>query len=216
MYRQAEQIFYASAIAILMAVFFVINPNGTREVSSAQERIFSDVSLAFTQLIGDEPLFRGVSDLWDGVEGFYVSAADQALVLIQPTEAETRTLAFFYKGTEAALGRLADGRVAGITKETEETESAAGLVIEESAVLSDFGILPIGEPIYNIVPYTEADITRSKLVGQAEFEPDRTVPVRHYSGWMTVEDAITRQKYCLAVYNGEVNKYLGECVYEYN
>ncbi|MGE5392615.1 MAG: hypothetical protein ACM3NH_02630 [Candidatus Saccharibacteria bacterium] len=210
MYRRAEQIFYASAIAILMAALFVIHPGRSMAVADLQDRMFSDAGLAVVQLIGDEPLFEGVSDLWAGVTGFYGEAADSMLALLAPTESEYRLASSVREGVgsmrEFALAYRTASGSSGISNDLPETIAS--------------NIEPIGEPLYNIVPDKNAgsiawDMPKKspepKVAGVAIVKP---VPAGQ--SWVTIEDAITRQKDCLAVYNGEVNIYLGECHYEFN
>ena len=62
-----------------------------------------------------------------------------------------------------------------------------------------------GEAIYNIVPYRSIVQTIGGSVAGASVA----------SPWVTMQDAVTGQNYCLAVYNGHVNKYLGECKDDY-
>lgn len=57
-------------------------------------------------------------------------------------------------------------------------------------------------PIYNIIPAS----TLSGIVSGA-IEP----AVNDQTPWVTIKDNFTGQLYCLAMYNGNVNKYLGPC-----
>jgi hypothetical protein len=34
--------------------------------------------------------------------------------------------------------------------------------------------------------------------------------------WVTLTDNLTGQNYCVAIYNDTINKYLGECRYDYH
>lgn len=206
MYRRAEQIFYASAIALLMAVLFVVRPAGSNETAGLQGRIGEDVSVAFTQLVGDEPLLLGVSSLWDGVFGFFDQSSDYLLTLLKPTSSEYVLAAqleeFSYAFSQVSLALAVPSSPPGI----------------ETSFPDEMAMIPeiIEEPIYNIVPegYRETAevIAEPEVAGAAIFKRTPTGS----KSWMTIEDAITRQQYCLAIYNGEVNKYLGECHYEFN
>ena len=57
------------------------------------------------------------------------------------------------------------------------------------------------QPIYNIVP----------AVAGASVDISGVDPVNLHNPWFTARDAMTGQIYCTAIYNGEVNKYLGSC-----
>ena len=73
------------------------------------------------------------------------------------------------------------------------------------------------EPLYNIVPYRTIVKTIGTVAGASIDLRAMTDPVNSQNQpWVTMRDALTGQYYCLAVYNGEVNKYLGPCKFDYH
>jgi hypothetical protein len=78
------------------------------------------------------------------------------------------------------------------------------------------------EPLYNLVPYKEV----VKTIGEADVAAAQTGAVSgavtsldqpvnsSNTPWVTIKDNSTGQLYCLAVYNGTVNQYIGPCKYD--
>lgn len=75
-------------------------------------------------------------------------------------------------------------------------------LIANSASIADkndkFMIEP---PIYNIAPVVAGSV--SGIVTES--------PANKNNSWITIQDNFTGQLYCVAIYNSEINKYLGAC-----
>ena len=57
MYGKAQKLFYILAGFLLLTGFFVLKPNSSIEITSLQNEIKHEFSVAWIQTIGDQPYF---------------------------------------------------------------------------------------------------------------------------------------------------------------
>lgn len=205
MHRKALKIFYSLAIFVLMNALFVMTNGGGKEVTALRQEIRESLRVAFWQTVGDRPWFEDVEIAVRGIDNFYIQATDQMLAMLEPTKHED--------GMNQVLAAMGNA-VSGIKhKEPEATDQGriAGLMIE--------GDFMQEEPLRNIVPWEEsAQNTESwvekndpSVLGITAGRYSDQLPVNDSNEWVTIRDNYTGQLYCLAVYNSEINRYLGPC-----
>lgn len=199
MYGRLATIYYGIGSFVLFTAFFVMQPSNVPEVASLQENIQHNFTIAFWQTVGDQPMFDDVLLVYESVSQFYAMSADSVIAMMQQPEVD-QDLAYIYGSVFNQLMAIfenpsppASPVVAGIQTEAHLAES----FMSEPAV-------------YNIIP-TQASASPGAVSGIRQTEPvNLDVP------WVTIKDNFTGQLYCLAVYNGEVNKYMGPCKYDYH
>jgi len=204
MHQKATAIYYGLSIFLLLTALFVMQPSKGPEMVALQGQIKQEFSVAWQQTIGDQPYFDDLGMIYDGVDSFYNQAAIYTISLIrQPESAEV--LAYIFKTTYQDFA-----------------QAIRGAQLSQKLAQTDLEVLPPDKfmseaPIYNIVPdYAEA--LSGKPEGQvAGASVQSGNPVNSTNQpWVTIQDNFTGQLYCLAVYNGNVNKYLGPCKYDYH
>ena len=215
MYGKTASIYYSLASFLLLTGLFVLTPNTSPEVTTLQSEIKHEISVAWEQTIGDEPFLTDLVTVLEGVEAFYTQSADAMIALLEDRTGSDRDLAWIFNQTYNSIAasfkpkatELAVNQVGGTQIEAEEELDMPNFMAEA--------------PILNIVPEGFKLETSSPVVaGVSNSTPETfvypdTTPVNLTQPWVTIKDNTTGQLYCLAVYNGEVNKYLGECKYEY-
>ena len=186
---------------MLLAVF-VLQKSPHAEVAMLQDQMMGQFAVAWQEVIGDQPYFDDVALIFNSTGEFYVQSANATIALFEHGVTD-HELAFIasgvYHNISAAVVRVVIG----------EEQS------EESNVLASIGSEFMSEPaILNIVP---ANPYLSGLtVSQGEVAGEVIAPVNAETPWVTIQDNFTGQIYCLAIYNNEVNKYLGPCKYDYH
>lgn len=190
MYYRAEQTFYILASFVLFTAVFVMAPSVQPETMALQDNIKTQFSRAFVQTIGDQPFLSEIGFIYDGVQNFYAQAAESTLALIKHEEAD-RDLALLFQGIFS-----------------EFKDAALAYMPRPQAVVTQLD--PMLDTVIDEVP---------RLTAPAGMVSGQTVDVppiaNMHRAWVTIQDNMTGQLYCLAIYNGEVNKYIGECVDEY-
>jgi hypothetical protein len=186
--QRATSIFYGLSIFVLMTAFFAMQPSKIPEVASLQTQIKQQFSTAWQQTIGDQPYFGGLADVYDGINVFYDESSKVLASLILQQDSDQAIIYVFSHsyGDFAAIFQN-KGHVAG-----------------SEIVLPDPQHFMVEPAIYNLVP--EKQNPEQVLGANIDSEP-----VNGINQWVTLRDNFTGQLYCLAVYNGEVNKYLGAC-----
>lgn len=190
MYYKAEQTFYILASFVIFTAAFILVPSAHPETIALQQEIKSQFSRAWIQTIGDQPYFTEVAEVYDGIQNFYAQAADSSIALIRHEEAD-RDLAFIFHGIYNEFKNVAIAHLPSPRSVVTQTP-------------------PIMDTVISEVPRITAP------VGLVSGEEIKTPPIANmHKAWVTIQDNMTGQLYCLAIYNGEVNKYIGECVDEY-
>lgn len=202
MHTSAEKIFYSLSIFLLGTGLFLLKPTPVAETSTLQAQFQHEFSIAWQETIGDQPVFDELALIYEGISDFYSQAADSAVALIQQPEAD-RDIIYVYKTTyqifAQAVSQIKEARVA-------EAEP----VIEPEKFMTEAAVA-------NIIPEnSKQEAVNSKQGEVAGVSIEITEPANNQLPWVTLRDNFTGQLYCLAVYNGEVNKYLGACKLDYH
>ena len=199
MYHKAETMYYTLATFVVGATFFVVQPANSPEMSQWQDGMKLQFTNAWVQTLGDQPWFTEFALIYEGVSGFYEHATDATIALINQPEADEDVIYVF-------------NQVYNIFANAINSNS-------DTIAYSELPLPPITdefmteEPLYNIVPYRMVvkTIEDGTVAGVSL---DNSV-VNDNQPWVTIKDNLTNQLYCLAIYNGTVNKYLGSCKYDY-
>lgn len=194
MSTRATSLFYALSAFVLFMALFVMKPSDVSEVALLQEEMQSQFSVAFQQTIGDQPYFEEILLVIDGVTNFYTLAADSSIALYEDKQADAE-LAFIFGATYEKLVSVVSSYV--------KSANSATIAQEEPQLTVPVADLAITEPVedsFGVVSGALLDV----------------LPVNLEKPWVTIQDNSTGQLYCLAIYNGEVNKYLGSCKDDYH
>lgn len=171
-----------------------MKPSGILEVSALQAEMQSQFSVAFQQTLGDQPYFSEALAVIEGVNEFYNQAADSSIALFEDKQADAE-LAYIFGATYHKLVSVVSGYV--------KSANSATLAQEEPLPITPPADLAVTEPAedyYGAVSGALLDVS----------------PVNLEKPWVTIQDNSTGQLYCLAIYDGEVNKYLGPCKDDYH
>jgi hypothetical protein len=199
MYRSALSIYYGLAIFVVGAVVFVMHPSNVPEMTNWQNGIKHEFATAFKQTMGDQPWFSDFELVYDSVNNFYTQSSDATIALLAQPDT--------------------DSDIAYIFKEVYLSFAHAIKPPANTLAYKDLPLPPMPpnfmteEPLYNIVPYRT--VVKTIDDGQVAGTSTDNSPVNTKQPWVTIQDNLTGQLYCLAVYNGTVNKYLGPCKYDY-
>lgn len=194
MSSRANTLFYALSAFVLMTAVFVMQPSSVPEVTMLQTEIKTQFVTAFQQTIGDQPFFDDVILVFEGVSAFYEEAATSTIALLEDREADADLVNLYaatYEKLVATLGSYVSNQFGSALASVEPAvaDEEAGLNISSSPVL-----------------YFKPAVSGSFVDNS---------PVNLEKPWVTIQDNYTSQLYCLAIYNGEVNKYLGPCQDDY-
>ena len=198
MQKKAAVIFFVLSVFLLATVFFVLQPTNIPELKTWQTGIKQQFSVAWQQTIGDQPYLDNLALIYRGVSDFYGQSSEQTISLFSQPETD-RDLVFVYSQVYQ--------KFAGVFASKPITVHNVG-VPSEVAIPDNF---MTEEPLNNIIPDSQVTriVNHESIAGAVT---EQAQPVNSYSQpWVTIQDAVTGQVYCLSVYNGDVNKYLGEC-----
>ncbi len=229
MYHKVEQTYYALSATALFGMMFVISPTSSADVEKFQQGIVEQFQVAFEQVVGDVDLVEPLDLVWSGMESFYDQGSTQVLAMIPVVEvpeevpvalanAKTATISFFAKGLENVLPQ----------PRAESPTVALGEPVYN--IVPPFNVPDLAA--YNVIRVEELAIVKTEIdPGQSETTTFVSVsdsppavagvsiaaeePVNSSQPWVTLKDNLTGQLYCVAIYNNEVNKYLGECQRDY-
>ncbi len=206
MYQKAESIYYGLATFVLGTALFVMQPSNLPDVAAWQQTVKQQIGTAIVQTFGDGPWFQEVGFIYDSTSAFYQKAASVTITMFDDPEAN-EDIAFVYTQVYKIFANALN---------TSTNHGFAYNDVQLPAIGPDF---MTQEPIYNIVPYKEVVTTiDDKLTALGSVAGESVSidkPVNSISmPWVTIRDNSTGQLYCLAVYNGTVNQYLGPCKYD--
>jgi len=197
----AEKLFYGFSAVLLGAGIFVIQPAHNQDVSNFQSNIKNQFALAAGEVLDYHPMLDSVEFIVSGVNQFYQEAAISMTAILTPS-GSMNGLNFVATSTYQRFASLFNQnlpKVAGISiiaRQKEET-----LVIPPNFMQED--------PVYNIVPQQSLNFAPAN---QAAIIP----PAIPKETWMNITDTNTGQVYCVAIFNSEVNRYLGPCKNDYH
>lgn len=197
----ADQIFYGLAAVVLGAALFVMSPAQTQDLVAFQSAIKTQVATATVQVFGDQPVFSDVEFVVSSINDFYTQSADAMIALLTPTTSDNDlnyVVAQVYSQFAGMFTtHLDQPRVAGVS--TEIVEKTPANYMQEPALENILPVyaLPTMPPT---PPVLEKSVTAVNDNGQT---------------WVDLRDASTGQVYCVAIFNAEVNRYIGPCKLDY-
>ncbi len=221
MYKRVEQTFYILASFVLLATMFAIRPAGSEETLQFQSTLQAEVVSVWTDVTQGLSPLGDLEFVWNGVNEFYSQAADQTMLVLTPTPTPPQVAitidqfvaAFDFSPIEANILSL--------------VQTIQAQPIEEVYAINSFADFGEGHDFYQMeydasISLEVTEVSTGIVAGEvieldtASFDAQSlSAPVNGADQpWVTLTDSQTGQKYCVAVYNDEVNKYLGECKYD--
>jgi len=163
-------------------------------VGLLQNEMKTEFAQAFRQTMGDQPYFPEVAQVFEGVSSFYSEAAEASIALFEDKEADAELAYIFGTTYHNLLSTLSSYLPSG------PNTNLAQILPIETLPEADLAITEPSEDYQGAVSGAVLDV----------------LPVNLERPWVTIQDNSTGQLYCLAIYNGEVNKYLGQCKNDYH
>jgi hypothetical protein len=213
MHRKALKIFYGLSIFVWMTVFFAVHQTNVPEVNAWQSQVRQAVTIAWEQTYGDRPVTADFALAYEGVTGFYERASGEIVGLMQPLRSD-RDLYHVFAEVYGIFARAAGGPIEPTILAMDASERIPENFMREESV---YNIVPVSFQSKDIPEVSGVTQTiNSRETAWKNSEQEGELPVNNETKqWVTLQDNITGAKYCLAIYNGEVNKYLGPCAYDY-
>ena len=178
---------------------FVMQPHQAAPVAAWQGQVKTALSIAWQQTWGDQPVLTAPAEVVSGVAEFYNQSSLALADLLEDSDADA-DLSLLAQNTYLQL-QVAIQRVSPHT---------AKAPVQTALAPGEFMTQP---PLYDILPSARPAAAATAAV--AGLSLPSAQPVNLNNPWFTAQDAVTGQKYCLAIYNGEVNKYIGACKNDY-
>ncbi|OGE73699.1 MAG: hypothetical protein A3I07_02000 [Candidatus Doudnabacteria bacterium RIFCSPLOWO2_02_FULL_42_9] len=187
MYAQAKPIYYGLAAIVVSTAFFLFVPLSNPEVASVQQDMVQRLDIGWQQTIGDRAWFEEVFFIYDTVQNFYTQSADATIAFLEDSEADA-DIYFVWGSVYQIFADVFD----------QSDSNLAHGPLPSAETVPNF---MTEEPLYNLIPYREVvkTIETPVVAGSAT------------GAWRTIIDGVTGQSYCLAIFNGEVNQYVGTC-----
>jgi hypothetical protein len=217
MYFKVEQFFYYSAGIFLFLILFLVQPSQVAETGQLQEQVQKEFAAVFSDLVKKSEPLADLGLIFNGVDEFYIQSSQElmALLEIQDNPAQVEMLIDHVAFATAQLFDL----TSPINDNYPVAVSAAPLVRTElSQLVPDISYFDASsyvtvEPTPSI-PTEQADLkTQPEVAGSST---DWSEPANNATKpWVTLRDNVTGRDYCVSIYNDEVNKYQGECKYDY-
>lgn len=199
MHTKTQNLFYSLSIFLLFTALFLLQQNKIDEVTVLQDQIKQQFSVAWEQTLGDQSYFTPFEMVLEAVDDFYAQATASAIVLLNPRNADDDMIYVF--------GHVYNNFAAVFTP---PKPKIAGEIIDRTTIVP--ANFMTTKPIYNIVP--EDYITRN-IYHVTSAVSGEILETKNTQIWATMQDGVTGQIYCVAIFNGETNKYLGECKRDY-
>ncbi len=202
MYQKATSIYYSLAIFVAGTAAFVMYPSNTIELANWQSGVKNDFKIAVVQTLGDQPWFTEVGQVYEAVADFYEQSSSATIALISQPEADEDMIYVFSEVYKT------------FAKSFQPNHSDNNVAYDNVSLPLPGENFMTEEPLYNIVPYRTV-VTTIDTGEVAGASINNTHPVNIDTPWVTIKDNLTGQLYCLAIYNGSVNQYLGACKNDY-
>lgn len=215
MRHSAETIFYSLSALALGAALFVLQPTHNTDLSRFQFDAKHEFATAALQVFGDDPGAYGynqASFIVSSINQFYAEAANATIELIQPLPGQYDDLTYIARNMKNEFVSLY-GQIRGMTPQVAGVSTSSEQLFVPPA---DFMSQP---PLANIVPDTFSSAPKpAPIVESAQITlPQASTPVpKPQDIWVNLQDGATGQVYCVAIFNAEVNRYLGPCRNDYH
>ncbi len=204
MHHRLSATYYGLSIFVLGTALFVMQPRNDIAVTLWQDDIKQQMSLGMAQLWGDEPVLADVALVYGGVEKFYEESSLTLFALMSNEQLDS-DITFVY-------GQVYNNFVYMINPEAET--KVAGDFDANIDLKIDLANFMTEEPLYDLAVIPAGQTIKEEAGAVAGWTQPSAEPVNLDNAWFTVVDGLTGQEYCMAVYNGEINKYLGKCKYD--
>jgi len=235
MSRRIEKLFFILAIVLLMTSLFLLSQSGPAETKNLRAEMQGQLRTAFIETIGDGPWFSDLAIIYDGVNDFYHTAATSAIVLFSPSKSDQDLMqlavkvksklyeslvrlpeVWFSHKEPIAANFMTEEPLYNIVPDYEHMNGTAAVVSDQELSLLLFGLFEkAASSSFGQEPIAQSGNVNEGLVAGASLS-EKEQPVNNQAQpWVTMQDNMTGQLYCLAIYDGEVNKYLGPCKYDY-
>ncbi len=221
MYKRIEQFFYVASAFVLLGTMFIIKQPANQEVAAFRDDVIGQFTIAFKQVVHTNSSLESVQLVWNGVNDFYGHSADQMIALLDVGEMSpdvqqgVDNIAFAATNIFNIKNELLPTtQVASIIQSTTSSVGYIGPTLKDVVSAGVENVMQKIESV-QLTPKVEVEVPQ-KATGQvAGVSTHDEQPVNSpQKPWVTLVDNITGQKYCVAIYNEEVNKYLGECQYD--
>ncbi len=212
-----ERIFYSLSTLVLGAALFVLSPQQSQIVSDFQNQAKQQFAIAAVQVFGDQPVLDTPIAVIQSINEFYDQSATAMLSLLEPSQGQDEQMVYVatavYNDFRLALNPNRNMAVTQSRPEvlgTETKQSDAEIVIPKDFMQ--------GEPLHNIVPDgykppVSVAPDESQIIAAVQTTEYAQSPAD--STWVSMKDGTTGQVYCVAIFNSEVNRYLGPCKNDY-
>ncbi|HEV8601698.1 MAG TPA: hypothetical protein VGQ87_03855 [Patescibacteria group bacterium] len=195
----------------------------------------SQLKTAFIETIGDGPWFSDLAIIYDGVNDFYQTAATSAIVLFSPSKNDEDLMqlavevksklyeslvrlpeVWFAHRESIAANFMTEEPLYNIVPNYEQKSETIATVSDQELSMMLFGLLEkeVNSSLSSQPIAQSGDVNVGLVAGTWLFEKEQPVNSQAQP-WVTVQDNMTGQLFCLAIYDGEVNKYSGPCRYDY-
>jgi len=231
MYHKVEQTFYILSAMALMGIMFVFAPSTSKEVADFQQQILGQTEIAFKQVLGDTNLLEPLELVWSGIDDFYLAASEETLAMIPVVEVPDSVHLAFQKATTASVAFIAKGLEnvlppQPVERNLSQAEDPIYNIVppfidndQDVYALREVPPLPISTMVVPSQEMAAVEDVITTVVGSGTVAGEYIEleqPVNDAARpWVTLQDNMTGQTYCVAIYNNEVNKYLGECKRDY-
>ncbi|HEX5430230.1 MAG TPA: hypothetical protein VFX17_04105 [Patescibacteria group bacterium] len=206
-----EQLFYSLSAVLLLAAAFVLQPARNSDVAQFQQSVKHQFQVATLEVIGDRPWFGEVNLIVSSVNEFYQESADAVIVALTPAPTESGV---------AYIGNSMIHEFAQLLTPAKINQPAVA-VVPTFQIPANFMQEP---PIDNIIPAGDHKNPVADANGaQASISAVQSIASANTaindglgSPWVNLRDSDTGQVYCVAIFNAEVNRYIGPCKDEYH
>lgn len=128
---------------------------------------------------------------------------------IETAEVYNAVTTFYNEATQSTLSLLTQPET------DEDVIYVFHAVFSDLAQIFNGGIQKNVAEAKDIIEVPESSVVPAGKTAGASIDSDQ-IPANLNQPWVTLQDNMTGQKYCLAIYNGFVNKYLGVCNNDYH
>ena len=216
MYYKVKQFYYFTLSAFLMLVFFIVSSpaNSPKEVTSTRTELISVVMTSSKTMLANASPTIMLSLGWSLSEDFYIAATKGAYQFFASVDdnASVGTALIAFSGEWFPQDQNQD---LTLNKKNDKA----------SLENSKKEIAPFDTNVYILYnTFDQGYMTPGESTSDLEFGGEGVVAGMSWYNesaipsapqWINVQDSITGDLYCLAIFYGEVNKYDGLCKNEY-
>ena len=190
----SEKIYYTLSIALLGALLFIARPSSNPVAENLRNEISNQFNLAFLQVVQPQSVLEDVENVVLAVNEFYNQSAEATIALLNPIASN--------KVLELAVDRA----YTGLTSVFLKYHSLVKPTFASSGISSNFFF---HSKSFERSENKDAFVNSPGLnKGFFYFGSENNTA---QSNWTNLKDLVTGQIYCVAIFNSEINRYLGPC-----